>query len=453
MSFRENLRFLFGFEGLVTKRQYMVTGFSLMALKYAVEVAVAYAAAGRFYPLSAFLLPFASYREQFLGQASGPFLMFLILWSLPFMWVGVSMSVRRAADAGLSPIYGTLFLTPVFNYLTMLGLCLADSKPLARIYADEVVEQSRLKIAISAIVVAGILILPGLFLSTSFASIYGTVLFIFLPTIIGATASWIWNREEEKSLKSSMGIAVSSVILAGLFLMLFALEGALCLFMAAPFAFVGAALGAFLGKFFSRFTRPKNATLQAAGFMSAILLALVSETGMPRQVERSAVTEELIHASPEVVWKNVVEFSELPPPNELFFKIGIAYPKRARIEGRGVGATRYCEFSTGPFVEPITEWNEPKKLAFGVTAQPPTMTELSLYTAISPPHLTENFKSIRGQFELIPMGEQGTLLRGTTWYLLKMAPESYWSLWADFILHKIHARVLRHIKNLSEAVD
>jgi hypothetical protein len=84
-------------------------------------------------------------------------------------------------------------------------------------------------------------------------------------------------------------------------------------------------------------------------------------------------SEVIVHASPEQVWKHVVTFSDLPEPDEWYFRTGLAYPKRARIEGSGKGAIRYCEFSTGPFVEPIEVWNEPHLLAFRVTESPAPM--------------------------------------------------------------------------------
>src|SRR5688500_19299188 len=61
----------------------------------------------------------------------------------------------------------------------------------------------------------------------------------------------------------------------------------------------------------------------------------------------------LFRSPPEVVWRHVVTFPELPPPTELMFRAGVAAPTRARIEGSGVGAVRYCDFTTGSFVEPI----------------------------------------------------------------------------------------------------
>jgi hypothetical protein len=32
-----------------------------------------------------------------------------------------------------------------------------------------------------------------------------------------------------------------------------------------------------------------------------------------------------------------------------------------------------------------------------------------------------------------------------------MGPAHYWKLWGDGIVHRIHGRVLRHIRGLSEA--
>jgi len=39
------------------------------------------------------------------------------------------------------------------------------------------------------------------------------------------------------------------------------------------------------------------------------------------------------YGGPEQVWKHGVAFSKLPEPQEWFFRAGLAYPKRARLEG------------------------------------------------------------------------------------------------------------------------
>ncbi|MFI5301694.1 MAG: hypothetical protein ACHREM_26700, partial [Polyangiales bacterium] len=162
-------------------------------------------------------------------------------------------------------------------------------------------------------------------------------------------------------------------------------------------------------------------------------------------------TSIVVDAPPERVFPNVVGFSELDPPNDWFFKAGIAYPMRARIDGTGVGAIRRCEFSTGAFVEPITRWEFPTRLSFDVADHPAPMTEWSPYRHVTPAHLDGYLRSRHGEFRLTPLEGGRTLLEGTTWYEIRMAPAGYWTLWTDVLLHAIHTRVLEHVKKLSEA--
>jgi hypothetical protein len=142
---------------------------------------------------------------------------------------------------------------------------------------------------------------------------------------------------------------------------------------------------------------------------------------------------------------------EIPPPTELLFRSGIAYPIRAEISGHGPGSIRQCIFSTGPFVEPIQVWDEPRLLRFGVTAIPAPLEVLSPYGHIEPRHLRGYFTSEKGQFLLTPLPSGGTRLQGTTWYRNAIWPSAYWRLWSDYIIHRIHLRVLNHIKQEVEA--
>jgi hypothetical protein len=147
-----------------------------------------------------------------------------------------------------------------------------------------------------------------------------------------------------------------------------------------------------------------------------------------------------IQAPPEQVWKQVVAFTEIPPPTEWIFRTGIAYPIRAEMFGTGIGAERHCVFSTGAFVEPIEVWDEPHRLKL-------PMDEWTPYSHISTPHLHGYFVSNGGQFLLTPLANGGTHLEGTTWYRHTLWPSAYWKLWSDSILHKIHMRVLFHIRD------
>jgi hypothetical protein len=114
-----------------------------------------------------------------------------------------------------------------------------------------------------------------------------------------------------------------------------------------------------------------------------------------------------------------------------------------------VGAVRYCEFSTGAFVEPIEVWDEPRLLRFTVTDNPPPMREWSPFD-LRPPHLHNFLVSHAGEFRLVTLPGGRTRLEGSTWYEHRMWPQTYWRWWSDFIIHRIHARVLGHMRSLSE---
>jgi hypothetical protein len=166
---------------------------------------------------------------------------------------------------------------------------------------------------------------------------------------------------------------------------------------------------------------------------------------------RPVVTRITIDAPVANVWKNVIAFPPLPPPQELMFRAGIAYPIGAVIHGSGVGAVRYCRFSTGDFVEPITVWDENHLLAFKVVAQPPSLREIGLGN-ISTPHIDRNYmRSQHGQFRLVALDANHTLLEGTTWYQDYFWPQIYWRGLSDAIVDHIHLRVLEHVKSEAEA--
>jgi len=164
------------------------------------------------------------------------------------------------------------------------------------------------------------------------------------------------------------------------------------------------------------------------------------------RVLHEVITVVEIQAAPERVWPHVVAFRPITEPPDLIFRLGIAAPQSARLDGQGVGSTRYCEFSTGAFVEPITAWEPARRLAFDVVRSPSPLRELSPYARVSPPHLDGYLRSRRGEFRLVPVSDGRTRLEGHTWYELEMAPEGYWQLLSDYLIHRIHDRVLNHIK-------
>jgi hypothetical protein len=230
------------------------------------------------------------------------------------------------------------------------------------------------------------------------------------------------------------------------------MEGLVCLLMALPLALPLACLGGTVAWSIQDGIDAREGT---AAFLVLMMLfppaVMCAESVAALAPPLLAVTTSIVvAAAPRIVWRYVVSFSDLPEPSEWIFHTGIAYPVRARIEGAGPGAIRRCEFSTGPFIEPIEVWDEPRLLRFSVTENPAPMVEWTPYRKIYPRHLDNFLVSRRGQFLLTPLPDGRTRLEGTTWYVHSLWPAAYWQAWSDFIIHRIHERVLIHIKRLSE---
>jgi uncharacterized membrane protein YhaH (DUF805 family) len=445
---RRLLRLWFSFAEPVDRRTYAVHGLGLMAFKYALDAALIWRFAGRLWTPLDYINPLWSARQQLLQGAPSWLAPALVVLALPFLWIGVSMTLRRAVHAGLSPWTCLLFFVPVINYVWMLALCVWP--PLSRqawpIAAPPPQVDERLKSALLGVAASlGITLMTvgiGIYLKRT----YSTGLFLGVPFSVGYISSYIYNRRFPRAVGESIIIALASVTIAGGALVIFALEGMVCTVMALPIALALAWPGAVVGRIVAQRSVEPGAGVGMA--LLAPLLVAVEPRPAPPAQEVLTVVE--IAAPPEVVWRHVVSFPDLPPPTELLFRVGVAAPLRARIVGTGVGATRYCDFTTGSFVEPITAWEEERLLAFDITAQAPPMTEWSPYRDVNPPHLDGYFRATHGEFRLTPVPGGRTRLEGRTTYVVNMFPQRYWTLPAGRIVEAIHARVLRHIKALAE---
>jgi hypothetical protein len=275
--------------------------------------------------------------------------------------------------------------------------------------------------------------------------LYGLTLFAAVPVLAGAIAAVAWRSRTYRDAAFHGAMTVCGLAWA---LILVRVEGVYCVVMVTPLLAVLGAVGGMIGM---ALTSVRAGAAGGATMMAVLPLATLSFDLTARAPVFAVTTTVEIDAAPEAVWPHVVAFSDLPEPAEWLFRSGIAYPKRARIEGSGRGAVRYCEFSTGPFVEPIEVWDESRLLKFRVTENPAPLTELSPWPDVVPRHLHGYFVSKQGQFRLVPLAGGRTLLEGTTWYQHGLWPAAYWRWWSDAIIHRIHLRVLRHIRALAES--
>ncbi len=459
--FLHELRKPWSLEGKLSRSAYFFAGATLLTIKYAADSAIANAAFERSWSFSYYWVGVQGRLFTHATSSDRVFLTTMILIALPFIWLGVALTVRRLRTAGLPLWLVAFFFAPILNAFVFLVATLASSKadgdenidlpcnsPDKELSAPGTLKSAGLAVGLTAVFGTALVAFNVYALG-----IYGAGLFVGLPFSLGLIAAVLYGLQKTRSARSGILAGVSSVAIVGLTLFLLAFEGAICLLMAAPICLACAAFGGAIGYQIQRHTRSQR---QASIIIIGIAIAVPVLMGSEYLSDESpalfaAQTEIVVDAPPEAVWPNVIAFSPLDPPTEWFFKAGIAFPTHATIDGVGVGSERRCNFSTGTFVEPITEWRRPNLLRFDVSASPPPMQEWSLAGDIHPPHLHGFLVSRAGEFRLIETDQSQTKLRGTTWYHHNMQPAWYWAIWSEAIIHRIHLRVLRHISDKSES--
>jgi hypothetical protein len=295
------------------------------------------------------------------------------------------------------------------------------------------------------------LILPviGGWLLTLFAVFvlrdYGLGVFILIPFYLGLSSTLLYGYRQNLPFWRFMGITSLSMLVYCAGLLFFAIEGIICMVMVAPLALPICWIGSGCGNaILKKHTRSPLPVITGLSLLIPCIMGF--EHAYESQPPVYTVTTSVIINQPaEKVWEEVIHFSHIAAPTEFLFKAGIAYPTHAEIKGTGKGAIRYCHFSTGSFVEPVTHWQPPELLEFSVVETPEPLKEISPYD-IAPAHLHGYFVSIKGQFKLVRLPDNTTRLEGTTWYYNKIKPGFYWKWWSDYIIHSIHNRVLHHIR-------
>ncbi len=455
MLFLDNL---FSWTGRVGRARYLATGLILLAIKHNIDRVLAASLGYSWSPFNYWVFVTSDGNITTLAPADAMLYVVLLLFSIPFIWIGTTMTLRRLRDADWPLWLVMLFFIPFLNVIFFILLSVVPSRrpagetPKLASRIGRLIPQGEFGSAVFGIVLTAILALAETLFSTNGLGKYGWGLFVGIPFFLGLNSTMIYGFHEPRELGHCLLVAALSTALVGFALLAFAFEGVICLAMAFPLAIVIALFGGFIGWVLQR--RPSFATntLHVASVLFIVVPGMILFEYIagenPTLYEQK--TSVVIKSDLPTVWKHVVTFSQLPPPTEAMFKTGIAYPIRAEMHGHGVGAERHCVFSTGAFLEPITVWDEPRLLAFDVSGQPPAMEELSIYRNVHPPHLENYFLAKRGQFELKQLPDGTTLLEGTTWYQNRYWPAPYWHLWSDYVIDGIHNRVLLHIKQLAE---
>lgn len=455
---------LWSWEGTIDRGPYALVGLIGFAIKHNLDRLVATLVFHRKWGLFNYWIPFdRAVRITSLDPADRTFLAWMLALSLPFIWVGVVLTMRRLRAMGLPAWLVVFFFAPYLNLLFFVILCVYPSQspedlskpPRARENRTlkRIIPESNVGSAAMALLISSVVGALATLLSVSAFAVYGWGLFVALPFCLGLFSVLLHGYHRTRSLPSCLIVASLSIALLGGILLALAVEGLVCLAMAAPIALPLGLMGGGMGYLIQQ---RRWSRLQTQATFTAMLVfvpfLMGTEALKPQEAPLLQVSTQIeIDAPQETVWPLLASFPSLPPPTEWPFRVGIAYPIRSTLTGRGLGARRECQFSSGQFVEPIELWEENRRLRFAISGEPAVMEELSPYGHIHRRHIDgQYFQAQDAEFVLTRLPNGHTLLTGTSQYRNRMWPVTYWRLWSDAIVHQIHLRVFRHIKRLAE---
>lgn len=214
---RDTLRLWFSLRVPVGPRDYFVSGLTLMVVKYVVDATVMRLGANVFWSPIDYLNPMYSVREARASLTPG-LRTALVVWTLPFLWIGASMTVRRAVDAGRSAWSGLMFFLPLVNYVVMIVLCFLPSRPHPPITPTDEPASSgsaapaidqRIRSAMLGLGVSLVIGFPLAVLCTVVLKDYGLSVFFGTPFVASVVAGFVHNRRETRPVGETALVATT----------------------------------------------------------------------------------------------------------------------------------------------------------------------------------------------------------------------------------------------------
>jgi hypothetical protein len=296
--------------------------------------------------------------------------------------------------------------------------------------------------------VGGVLALFSVAIGVLVLGVYGFGVFFVAPFFVGLAAGYLVNRRVDFGRGNTVLVVGGTTLVSAIAILATALEGVVCIVMAAPLAFGLAVVGGMLGRRWAR--RSRGAT--AHGFVGfAVLPVFFAVESMVIGTGSFGVLSSIeVHADESRVWAALLHMGDIREQPSLPFQLGVSYPLGAELRGEGVGAIRHGRFSTGIAVERVTAWHPGRELALEVLSEPPSMRELSPYEHVHAPHVRGYFttRSFSFRLESLPGGRTHLVLESD--HSLRLEPRAYWMELARLAVAQNYDRVLRHIKHEAE---
>src|SRR5262245_21427912 len=200
-------------------------------------------------------------------QMAGLVYLLLVVWAL------AGLAYRRAVDANVGAWTAASAIAPVIQIPVILFLSVVPSRagPDRPVAATTANMPNPLWGAAAGVLAGTILTVFAVALGTLVFGVYGVGLFLLAPFAIGVVTAYLANhRGDIGGWRTTLSVLIA-IGLGSLALVLFALEGIICIIMAAPLGAGLALLGGAVGRDIAlRSRRPAGRTLSCVALLPLV---------------------------------------------------------------------------------------------------------------------------------------------------------------------------------------
>lgn len=321
-------------------------------------------------------------------------------------------------------------------------------------------QKRRYVLAVAAGAIYGIAVRLAILLKGRFAGRAETAAWVMsIGFIVGVpiAIAWIGEATLEQDGESHWGrwliFPWLPMFVAEAVLLLFVVEGFICIVMAIPITMIAGSIGGVIAGLFYR-NRKRNKTVSlACAAVLPLLFAGIESTLQPPTRTETADTSIVIHADETTVWNNIKTVPAIRP-NEVkpswSHRIGFPLPIAATLDREGVGGVRNASFQGNlVFIETVNDWQPNHQLGFTIKADtaniPPTTLD---------EHVTiggRYFDVLDGQYRLEPIANGNIRLHLVSHQRLSTDFNVYAALWTTAIMRDLQNSILDVIKHRCES--
>jgi len=261
---------------------------------------------------------------------------------------------------------------------------------------------------------------------------YGYAFFILFPLFLGFSIGTLFNKGIQ-ILYLTIGIVVGCLAL-----ILFGIEGFVCVLMLLPIFLLAVLLGYFIAKNLKLNVDNDSKKITVSMLPLIVLLSAGQVEKIidlePKKIE--IVSSQVLPYAPEILFDEVKSMEKLDAQKSFLMQLGLPTPIRCELKADTIGALRHCIFNNGEIIAQLTKYEKGKILEMDVVDY--TLTGRHWFKFIDAKYTFENND---GSTKITRMSSYSSILK----------PRWYWEPLEKYGIEKEHEFVLNSLKkNIEE---